>query len=65
MSRAEQFRQDAAQFWSDIDHRKVVVAGHKSTPTRSGGMPTKPTRWSRKSKIEEQKQALIELACRA
>jgi hypothetical protein len=41
MSRAEQFRQDAAQFWSDIDHRKVVVAGHKPTPTRSGGMPTK------------------------
>jgi hypothetical protein len=41
MSRAEQFRQDAAQFWSDIDHRKVVAAGHKPTPTRSSGMPTK------------------------
>jgi hypothetical protein len=41
MSRAEQFRQDAAQFWSDIDHRKVVAAGHKSTSTRSGNLPTK------------------------
>jgi hypothetical protein len=41
MSRAEQFRQDAAQFWSNIDHRKVVAADHKSAPTSSGNMPTK------------------------
>jgi hypothetical protein len=41
MSRAEQFRQDAAQFWSDIDHRKLAAAGHKTTPTRSSGMPAK------------------------
>jgi hypothetical protein len=41
MSRAEQFRQDAAQFWSNIDHRKVVAADHKSTPTSSGNTPTK------------------------
>jgi hypothetical protein len=41
MSRAEQARQDAAQFWSNIDHRKVVAAGHKPTPTRFGSLPTK------------------------
>jgi hypothetical protein len=41
MSRAEQFRQDTAQFWSKIDHQKDVAADHKSTSTSSGNMPTK------------------------